>query len=104
MVESRPVATCVALSSASACNAENVFPRKAGTVQDRAPPRTVWRRNSRRVWRVISFFMGQRVEPRMNPDGHGWKHQAPSSKLQRSSNAQAPKVARGGCLELGARS
>src|ERR1700722_12193260 len=58
MVESLPVAICVAVSAACACNAENVSARNAGTVHDSALPRTVRRKNSRRVWRVISFFIG----------------------------------------------
>src|SRR5580692_8387695 len=57
MVESLPVAICVAESAACACNAENVSARNAGTVHDSALPRTVRRKNSRRVWRVISFFI-----------------------------------------------
>src|ERR1700760_3023026 len=57
MVESFPVVICVALSMASACSAEKVFARNVGTVQERALVRTVRRRNSRRVWRVISFFI-----------------------------------------------
>src|ERR1700704_3809525 len=57
MFESRPVAACVALSAASECSAENVFARKAGTVHERALPRTVERRNCRLVCKVISFFI-----------------------------------------------
>ena len=40
-----------------ACSAVKVSARNAGTVHDSALPRTVVRRNSRRVWRVISFFI-----------------------------------------------
>src|SRR6185312_12488941 len=57
MVESLPVVICVARSMASAWSAENVFARNVGTVHESALVRTVRRRNSRRVWRVISFFM-----------------------------------------------
>src|SRR3954471_14979093 len=57
IVESFPVVICVARSIASACSAENVFARNVGTVQERALVKTVRRRNSRRVWRVISFFI-----------------------------------------------
>src|SRR5215472_8534219 len=57
MVESLPVVICVARSMASACNAENVFARKVSTVHESALVSTVRRRNSRRVWRVISFFI-----------------------------------------------
>src|SRR5439155_27197388 len=42
---------------ASACIAENVLAKKVGTVQESAPPRTVLRRNSRRVRRESSFFI-----------------------------------------------
>jgi hypothetical protein len=48
------------LSAASECKAEKVFARKAGTVHDRALPNIVERRNSRRVLRVMSFFIGSR--------------------------------------------
>src|SRR5580700_7941912 len=57
MDESLPVAICVAESAACAWSAEKVSARNAGTVQVSALPRTVRRKNSRRVWRVISFFM-----------------------------------------------
>src|SRR6266850_1396930 len=57
MVESLPVTTCVAESAASLCKAVSVLARNAGTVHDRALPSTVDRRNSRRVWSVISFFI-----------------------------------------------
>src|SRR4051812_32316018 len=57
MDESLPVAICVALSAASAWSAVKVFERNVGTVHESAPVRTVRRRNSRRVWRVISFFI-----------------------------------------------
>src|SRR5712672_2402663 len=73
MFESRPVAACVALSAASECNTENVFAKKVGTVHERAPPRTVERRNSRRVLRVISLFiiLGELILGRAHdePDG-----------------------------------
>src|SRR5580698_7350534 len=58
MVESLPVMIWVAESAACDCSAEKVSARKAGTVQDNALPRTVRRKNSRRVWRVISLFIG----------------------------------------------
>src|SRR5437870_1497038 len=60
MVESRPVAVCVVFKAASAWSAENVFARNVGTVHESAPPRTVLRRNSRRVWRGISLFINPR--------------------------------------------
>src|SRR5215472_15793213 len=44
-------------SAACACKAEKVSARNVGTVHERALVRTVRRKNSRRVWRVISFFM-----------------------------------------------
>src|SRR5271170_1144584 len=58
MVESFPVTICVAESAAWLCSAANVLARKLGTVHDSALPRTVVRKNSRRVWSVISFFIG----------------------------------------------
>src|SRR5579864_6356363 len=57
IVESLPVVICVVRSMASACSAENVFARKVGTVHESALVSMVRRRNSRRVWRVISFFI-----------------------------------------------
>jgi hypothetical protein len=47
----------IAESTASACSEANVLARNVGTVHDRALPRTVERRNSRRVLRVNSVFM-----------------------------------------------
>src|SRR5712671_6829972 len=57
MVESLPVTICVAESAASVCSAVKVLARNAGTVHDNALPSTVVRKNSRRVWSVISFFI-----------------------------------------------
>src|SRR6185312_2120747 len=57
IVESFPVVICVARSAASACSAENVFAKNVGTVHDSALVRMVRRKNSRRVCRVISFFI-----------------------------------------------
>src|SRR5437899_13000004 len=57
MVEFLPVTICVAESAAAACITENVLARNVGTVQDSALPRTVLRRNSRRVLRVMSLFI-----------------------------------------------
>src|SRR5437588_7836234 len=60
---STPVVSCVVFSAASACNAANVFARKAGTVHDSAPVKTVERKNSRLVCIVISSFINLPVTP-----------------------------------------
>src|SRR5271154_4124995 len=57
IVSSLPVTICLEESAASPCSAANVSARNAGTVHDNALPRTVVRKNSRRVWSVISFFI-----------------------------------------------
>src|SRR5215469_14736862 len=57
MVPSLPVAVWMAESAAWPCSAVNVLARNAGTVHDSALPNTVLRKNSRRVWSVISFFI-----------------------------------------------
>ena len=57
MVASLPVTICVAESAASLCSAAKVSARNAGTVHDSALPSTVVRKNWRRVWSVISFFI-----------------------------------------------
>src|ERR1700723_4395536 len=57
MVASLPVVIWVEESAAWLCNAVKVSAKKAGTVHDSALPSTVVRKNSRRVCRVISFFI-----------------------------------------------
>src|SRR5580658_8668695 len=57
MVLSAPVTIWVEESAASLWRAAKVLARNAGTVHERALPRTVVRKNWRRVWSVISFFI-----------------------------------------------